>query len=387
MTDSEQLLTSLKSGFADHSFVKLTLGKFRGKEPDLRRVLVKPVTVKKERCLSFVYSYVTKDVTKNLPIDAAVDKIGELVGRSFKSAHLFLLTGNLQVEYNKKGESVMRRGGPTSTTAPIETHNRDKKRFVDPGRQFLGALGITNEEHAVLPSMSRKWKQINKFVEVFDRAFTSSHLSGSERVRLVDFGSGKGYLTFAVHDYLETSLGVEADVTGIEIRKDLVDLCNGVSDALGTAGLRFRQGDISDYDPKATDVMIALHACDVATDLAIHMGIRSGAQIVMCAPCCHKQIRPQIKLPVVLQPMLQFGVHLGQEAEMVTDALRAMLLELNGYRAQIFEFISMEHTSKNKMLLAVKHGGAVDRPHIEAKIHAMKEFYGIKEHYLETLLQ
>jgi hypothetical protein len=125
----------------------------------------------------------------------------------------------------------------------------------------------------------------------------------------------------------------------------------------------------------------------MATDYAIHLGIRSGAAIIMCAPCCHKQLRPQMHSPELLKPMLRHGIHLGQEAEMVTDSLRALLLEASGYETQIFEFVSLEHTSKNKMILGVKESGPVKQSEILAQILAIKEFYGIREHCLESLLQ
>ncbi len=133
-------------------------------------------------------------------------------------------------------------------------------------------------------------------------------------------------------------------------------------------------------------MVLALHACDTATDYAIHMGIRSNASIIMCAPCCHKEIRPQMHNPVILQPLLQYGVHLGQEAEMVTDTLRALLLEACGYETQVLEFISLEHTSKNKMILAVKRRNASTKPETLTQIKTLKAFYGITEQCLENLL-
>jgi len=151
--------------------------------------------------------------------------------------------------------------------------------------------------------------------------------------------------------------------------------------------LRFRRGAIGSYAPETIHALIALHACDTATDLAIHLGIHSGAEIIMCAPCCHKEIRRQIKSPQVLHPMLKYGVHLGQEADMVTDGLRALLLEAHGYRTRILEFVSLEHTSKNKMILAVRHAGSVKRNELLAQIAAIKAFYGIKEQRLESLLK
>jgi hypothetical protein len=135
------------------------------------------------------------------------------------------------------------------------------------------------------------------------------------------------------------------------------------------------------------DALIALHACDTATDLAIHLGIRSGAGIIMCSPCCHKEIRRQIRSPEIILPMLKYGVHLGQEADMVTDALRALLLEAHGYKTQILEFVSLEHTSKNKMILAVRGDGTAPRDEIQNQIETLKAFYGIQHQTLESLLQ
>jgi SAM-dependent methyltransferase len=204
---------------------------------------------------------------------------------------------------------------------------------------------------------------------------------------VLDFGSGKGYLTFALHDHLRHGLGRDAQVTGVEIRPDMVALCNGIVGRLGLQGLHFEQGDVSGYAARALDVMIALHACDTATDHAIHMGIRGGAAIICCAPCCHKQLRPQLLQPHPLRPILQHGVHLGQEAEMLTDGLRALLLDACGYDAQVFEFVSLEHTAKNKMILAVKRAGPAAKDKLLEQLREVKAFYGIREQCLETLLR
>jgi hypothetical protein len=180
---------------------------------------------------------------------------------------------------------------------------------------------------------------------------------------------------------------LQGQVTGVELREDMVRLGNTAAARLEQPGLRFEHGDVRTYTPAAIDVMIALHACDVATDYALHLGIRSNAAIIMCSPCCHKQIRPQMHTPAMLKPMLQYGVHLGQEAEMVTDSLRALLLEACGYETKVFEFVSLEHTNKNKMILAVKRSEPVAPGELLEKIQGIKQFYGIQEHCLETLLQ
>jgi SAM-dependent methyltransferase len=261
---------------------------------------------------------------------------------------------------------------------------------VDLQRPYLTALGVTDAQQQLIPAMSRKWKQINKFIEVFSQALGQASGSGvldqEQPVQVVDFGSGKGYLTFAIHDYLHHQLHNPAQVTGVELREGLASLCNAAAARLEHRGLAFVCGDVKTHAPAHTDVMIALHACDVATDYAIHYGIRAGAAIIMCSPCCHKQIRPQLRSPALLKPILQYGVHLGQEAEMVTDSLRALLLEANGYSTKVFEFVSLEHTNKNKMILAVKKRHPGDNREVLAQIAAIKDFYGITEHCLETLL-
>jgi SAM-dependent methyltransferase len=234
--------------------------------------------------------------------------------------------------------------------------------------------------------MARKWKQIDKFVEIFDHAVASSALRERARVRVVDFGAGKGYLTFAVHDHLVRTLGKQAEVTGVELRPDLVALGNRAAADAGMEGLGFVQGDIRSQAPPAMDVMIALHACDTATDHALHLGVRAGAEVILAAPCCHKELRPQILPPALLRPLLHHGIHLGQQAEMVTDGLRALLLEAEGYATRVFEFVALEHTSKNKMILAVRRPQPRDPAATLAQVRALKEFYGVREQALETLL-
>ncbi len=382
----EGFFALLRSALGGGAFVNLILGKYRGDDPGLQRVMIRAVTIKEEPRLSFVYRYERKDIAKNFPIPAGFEAIHDLIASGFRSAHLFTLAEDVLLEFNKKSEPKLVRSKATQKAAPATAHNREKQRLVNPAAPFLWELGVTNSEHQVLPSMSRKWKQINVFLELFEGAFASSGLAKAERVQVVDFGSGKGYLTFAVYDYLCGVIGDRAQVLGIEERPELVQFCNETAKKTGMTNLRFSQGDVQSTVPEKIDVMIALHACDTATDLAIHAGIRAGAAVILCAPCCHKEIRPQMTNPAVLQPVLRFGIQQAQEAEMVTDSLRALLLEASGYEAQIFEFVSPEHTAKNKMILAVKRAGASRREPALAQLQALKEFYGIREQCLERLL-
>lgn len=383
-----QFLALLATSLHQHTFIKLVLARHVGAEVDLQRVTAKPLTIKGQASLSFVYRYKTRDITRNLALDEALALIGELLPASFRNAHLLSLNDEVQLEFTKKGKPMLHRNAVQQAREAVTgEHDREKKRYLELSRPFLHDLGVTDKQQALIPAMSRKWKQINKFIEVFSHALSSAPLAADQPVRVADFGSGKGYLTFAIHDYLRNTLQREAQVTGVELRPDMVELCNAAAARLEHPGLKFECGDVRSVVPSAIEVMIALHACDIATDYAIHTGIRCGAAIIMCSPCCHKQIRPQLHSPGLLKPMLQYGLHLGQQAEMLTDSLRALYLEACGYETKVFEFISLEHTNKNKMILATRRREPVAAQALLEKIQALKAFYGVKEHCLETLLR
>ncbi|MFM8899806.1 MAG: class I SAM-dependent methyltransferase [Burkholderiales bacterium] len=389
-----QFLALWQQHASQTNWQSLTLSKYRGELADLRQLIVRPVVLRGQQALSFVWRYPTRDVTKNLAVADGTEQIQHLLQHDFQHAHLYTVDAVYQLSISKKGRShlVNHLVSQAQASSSVEeegtaTHDRAKHRHVEQTRPWLTALGVTDAQQQVIPAMSRKWKQINKFVEVFANAFERSVLVKRSTIKVVDFGAGKGYLTFALHDYLHHQRGIQADVMGVELRSDLVRLCNSAAQNCQLEELHFSEGDVRSQPLEAVDVMIALHACDVATDYAIHSGIRAGAAIIMCSPCCHKEIRPQLLSPHPLRPILQHGIHLGQEAEMVTDGLRALLLEASGYATQVFEFVSLEHTSKNKMILAVKRDQPLDAAPIWRQIEEVKAFYGIKAHCLETLLQ
>ena len=393
----ERFFALVDSSLAQGRLARLVLARPQGAEAGLQRVTVRPLELRGQRVLNFVYRYDTRDVTKNLAVGEGVQRLHELVGASFRNAHLFTPDEESQLKLNRKGAGTLTVGVAASTEPVSEepaTHDRTKQRLIDLGRPFLVELGVTTAQHQLVPAMARKWKQINKFVEVFAHALASSGLADVKALRVVDFGAGKGYLTFAVHDWLQQARGVLPDVVGVELRPDLVDLGNAAIARLRLQGLRMELGDVRQHEPGALNVMIALHACDVATDHAIYLGLRAGADIIMCSPCCHKQIRPQLLSPHPMRSILQHGVHREQQAEMVTDSLRALLLESQGYETQVFEFVSLEHTSKNKMILAVKRAQPASPAQTQAQAQAealaqvreLKDFYGIRDHCLETLL-
>ncbi len=384
----EDFLSRVAVAVQQQDLVALVLSKPHGAEVDLVNVHVRRIVLRGQDELCFVYRYKTRDVTKNFALDHGLQLLGDLLGPSFRHAHLRTLSQELSLLIGKRGQSkLMVRAAQGERSEPSLEHNREKHRWLSLDRPFLVALGVTDAQHRLIPAMSRKWRQINKFLEVFDGAWADSGLHRPQGVQVVDFGSGKGYLTFAIHDYLRGVLGVPARVRGVELRGEMVRLCASAVDRLGLEGLSFEQGDVRNCDAGSIDVMIALHACDIATDHAIELGVRAGAAIIMCAPCCHKEVRPQLLSPSPMRAILQHGVHLGQEADMVTDALRALLLEACGYATQVFEFVSLEHTSKNKMILAVKRERPGPAAPLLAQVDEVKNFYGIREQCLERLLR
>ena len=380
----QQFLQAFQQALESQSFDRMILSQYQGELEQLEKMTFRVVILQGQLVLSCLYRHKTQDVTKNYSLDTALDTVTALLAQC-KQANLLTTEQELQLKKNKK-KAILTQSKNKTVTKAVEQkgHDRVKQRFVDQDSYFLQPLGITDAKAHIIPSMARKWKQINKFVEIFSGAL--SHIQLPEQLRVVDFGSGKGYLTFALYDYL-LKQDLNPFVTGVELNSKMVEFCQEVADKSDFQQLDFFQGDVRTYQPERLDVMIALHACDVATDFAIHTGIRLNAEMIMCAPCCHKELRPQLKAPLVLQPMLQFGIHAGQQAEMLTDTIRALLLKAYGYETKVFEFVALEHTSKNKMILATKRKD-YQAPDVAvlAQIQALKEMYGIQKHSLELLL-
>jgi SAM-dependent methyltransferase len=385
--DRDKFFAALDESLDSGNFIKLTLARYRGAEAGLKNVYVRPVELKGGPRLSFLYRYKTRDAVKNHTYEEGARLLRELLGAEFASGHLFTAKEDLRVEVSRKGETRLTTHAPTLSAPEPTGHERRKRRAIDTaGSVYLRALGVTNERGEVRPAMGDKLRQINKFVEIVAGLYDSSTLVGREALSVLDVGSGKGYLTFALYDYFNNVRGVRATFTGIEARAELSELCNEVARRAGFNRLEFSSGLIQNFEPPRADILIALHACDTATDEAIHKGVESGATVIVTAPCCHKEVRPQIIVPPQLRGVLRHGHLLEREAESLTDSLRALLLEAAGYRVKVFEFVSHEHTRKNTMIAAVRREEEFDRAAALAEFHALKEFYGIREQRLERLL-
>ena len=383
----EKFLDSLETSLADGTFVRFTLGNYKGSEEHLQRIHARPVKIKKGDRLFVLYRYDTRDTAKNYAVSEARSLVATLFEKGFRSGHLFTTQHDLQLEIGKRGKSRLNSAKPTFKTAPTTAHNREKKLQIYPNAFYLRALGVTNDDGKVRDKQQDKWRQINKFVEVVAGLIDKSELKTRKSLKVVDMGSGKGYLTFATYDYLTNIRGIDAEVTGVEARPDLVEICNDVAEANGSENLRFVHGTIQSYDPGDVDILIALHACDTATDDAIYKGISQQADIIIAVPCCHHELRPQIIPPEMLRDILKHPVMLERVAETLTDGLRSLLLEREGYATKLFEFIATEHTPKNNMLVGTRLRNSGNTARFQNEIDEIKHAYGIKGHHLEALLE
>jgi hypothetical protein len=384
----EEFLSALRESLSGGTFVRLTLAKPRGAaDPTLKNVYARLAHIRGEDHLTLTFRHDTRDLVKNYAPEEGVGVLASLLGRDFLSGHLFTTAFDLRLDFNRRREPRLARLAPTFDAPPPAEHDRRKQRLISTvDNVYLRALGVTDAAGQVRAGAGDKFRQINKFVETVAHLLEDAGLKGRESLSLVDMGAGKGYLTFAVYDYLRNTLGLRASVVGVEARAELVELCNRVAREAGFEGLEFRQGLIQDYEPGPVDVLVALHACDTATDEAIYKGIGAGAAVVITAPCCHKELRPQIEAPEVLGGMLRHGILLERQAEMLTDTLRALLLEASGYQTRVFEFVSTEHTRKNTMIAAVRREGARTRGGALHEIEVLKSFYGVREQRLERML-
>ncbi|MGG6231261.1 class I SAM-dependent methyltransferase [Tenacibaculum sp. SDUM215027] len=378
-----QLFTEFQNSIQKNDFVKLTLSKPIRKSDELSNVYVRQIMLKGDVCFQFLYRYKTNDQTKNYSFEESIEELTDLLSEKFRAATLFTLENDLLVFISKKKKVSYKTTQPSFKNKLPEAHDKLKEKRAE-NSEYLYHLGVTDKEGKVIPKMADKYRQINKYLEIIEAQIQSVKLP--KHINIVDMGSGKGYLTFALYDYLVNQKGYTASITGIELRQNLVDYCNDIAKKCEFKGLLFVAQPIQEYDNNKIDILIALHACDTATDDAIYKGLVSKAELIVCAPCCHKQIRQQVKGKEQESPLLKYGIFKERQFEMVTDTIRALILEKNNYTTKVFEFISNEHTRKNVMLIGAKSSKKVDKKRIEAKISDLKETYQIEQHYLEGLL-
>lgn len=290
---------------------------------------------------------------KNLETEDAGAMIGEILGSELRQGMFFTREADWQVRISKKGKAAILNRPPSRQDGAVP-HNRTKQYLIPEGVPvpWLTALGIMMPDGTVHKRWYDKFRQINRYLEFVEDCLP--HVEDLAPLRIVDFGCGKSYLTFALYDHLVNRRGMKVEVTGLDLKKDVVEHCAALAKDFGFVNLNFKVGDIAHYESEAAaDMVISLHACDRATDAALAKAVNWGARVILAVPCCHKELIRQIDIPG-LEPMLQHGIIRERVGSMATDTLRGLALEVMGYQTQIMEFIDMEHTPKNILIRGIK---------------------------------
>jgi tRNA A58 N-methylase Trm61 len=384
-----ELLDTLAASVAGGGFVKLTLAKPTPTAGDVKSIDIRPIMVKRALRLSFTTHHTTRDVVKHYAPAEAPALIAMQLAEHFRAAKLQTTGGDVQLSH-AGGSYHLKRHAASVTAAPALSHDRAKQRPIEAAHApYLHALGITDAKGVVYKTAQDKFRQINKYIEVLGALVEG--LPAEKPLRIVDMGAGKGYLTFALYDYLAHRLKRAVEVVGVELRAELVKQCNDIARAAQFKGLAFVEGSIAAFDCTHADVVIALHACDTATDDALAKAVKANASLVVVAPCCHKQVRKSMAAQAEgLEFLMRYGTYHERLAEMITDGMRAQMLEISGYRVKLFEFISDAHTPKNVMIVGEKRSKALSEAERAAMLESLvrtKKDFGIAEHYLERLLR
>ena len=338
--------TLLRDLFEGLSLRRAVLSKPRSRELPAK-VTVDPVELRGETAYRFTTHLGDRATHENLPADGARERLGTLLA-DYGQALLQTADADWQV----LGETVLRR--PPSRAAAPQAHDRKKQYLLEEGTPvpFLVELGVMTADGAVRKSRYDKFRQVNRFLELVDDVVPSLRPEGT--LRVVDFGCGKSYLTFAIHHLLTVLRGREVELVGLDLKEDVIAACSALAERSGAVGLRFERGDIASFDAgDDVDLVVSLHACDTATDEALAQAVRWGADAILAVPCCQKEAYRQLESSL-LAPLLRHGLAKERFAALVTDVLRAQLLELAGYRAQLVELVALEHTAKNVLIRAVK---------------------------------
>lgn len=371
------------------TFVRLVLkGQHQVSESNpWRQVTVRPVLLKSGRHWQFSYLSAKQDITRNYRASDAEARLDEVLALPFTSIAVQSTTGELLFQITKKGRAILHHNPtPAVIKTPDLAHDASKHLALPVGRPdaFLQASGIMDEQGRVRPGMHDKFSQINEFLKLLEHTGELEHLT-ARPVQILDCGCGSAYLSFAVYHYLNNVRAIPAHLMGVDVNETLIRKDMEESAKLGFTEACFVHSSILAYQPEtAPDIVLALHACDTATDEALFQGIQQQARLILCAPCCHHHLQQQLHAVPPLEPLFHDGILKHRLGDLLTDTFRALILRIMGYRADVVEFVAPEHTDKNLMLRAVwrpqSPNSAAVREYLE-----LKRFWGVTPH-LESLL-
>lgn len=328
--------------------------------PDrMSKVKIRPVLLKEGLCFQAEEQVGTQAFHRNLNREEAAEYVAEKMEKAFRQCEMASASETGLILVSKKGKPSIKIKKRTGA-APVRiqpAHNRKKRYILEEGRAvpFLVDLGVMTESGQIVRSRYDKFRQINRFLEMIEDVLPE--LPADQKLHIIDFGCGKSYLTFAVYYYLNILKGYQVQITGLDLKEDVIRHCGQLSRKYGYHDLTFLQGDIAGYEgADQVDMVITLHACDLATDYALEKAVKWGAKVILSVPCCQHELNRQMKNEL-MAPVFGYGLIRERMAALYTDAIRAQVLEYRGYGTQILEFIDMEHTPKNILIRAVKGKG------------------------------
>ncbi|MBQ6495813.1 MAG: SAM-dependent methyltransferase [Firmicutes bacterium] len=358
------------------SLVRIVFADKRRKSLEYKKVTLRPVTIRSELMFQAEFHFDNKVTHKNIPYYEGVDFAEQLIREDFKQVNILTEHEDIQILAAKPDRPRITHK-PADRQAASLSHDRRKHYLLEEGApcDFLIELGVMNEDGTVRKQHYAKFRQINRFLEIADDSFRDLPEQGT--LRIIDFGCGKSYLTFALYHYLKIQRGRDVEIIGLDLKEDVIRFCNGVARKLGYADLHFLTGDIADYESDGADMVVTLHACDTATDYALINAVRWNSKVILSVPCCQHELFSQIH-ETVNDPMLKHGILKDKFTELLTDALRGLKLEAAGYDVKMIEFTSLEHTSKNIMIKAVYDPKEAAMQKTSQDYEALKDFYHVR---------
>ena len=378
----------------EETFLGLTLSKkLREDGTPWTRIRVRPVLIGSRREIQFSYFDTKRHITKNFSRGEVGKRLDEALAIPFSRIHARSTSGDVHVRITRKGKALLTRGKVSSQKTPSTLAHDHVKRYplaVDTPDAFLQTIGVMNKQGRVKAAMWRKFRQINEFLRIVGQTLPSDTISFPQPIHMVDCGCGSAHLTFAAYHYVHHVCGLPVRLVGVDTDENLIDKCNRLRDSLGWHGadephpIEFRVSSIADFVPTALpDMVLSLHACDTATDEAIAQGILWGSDVILAAPCCQHELHRQLKEPL-FRPLLRHGILRERFADLLTDAFRALVLRIMGYRTGVVEFVSPEHTSKNLMIRAEKGLNPGDATYVQ-EYRDLKRFWNVSP-VIEELL-
>lgn len=348
-------LSSRLADFLSDRLYQIIISNPRSRE-QASKVKVRPVLLKGKINFQETITRGTQVFHENFSKEEMQERIIQYMQEEFRQLEAMSADGRLTALVSKKGKITVKcsRQSEAPKILPDMSHNRTKQYLLREGTPvpFLVDLGVQTKEGMIVRSRYDKFKQINRYLEFVEDILPT--LDKEETVHIIDFGCGKSYLTFALYYYLHEVKGMDTMITGLDLKADVIEKCNRLAKSYGYEKLHFYQGDIRTFEgAEQVDMVVSLHACDTATDYAIKKALDWNAKVLFAVPCCQHEVNRQIDSEL-LQPVLKYGLLKERLSAILTDAVRANLLEKAGYDTQVLEFIDMEHTPKNILIRAVK---------------------------------